>query len=664
MTGRLAERFRTAGLKRRLVIGAAAAALLLAYLPALHGGFIWDDDSYIVGNQNLRSFQGLTRIWSQPSVVPQYYPLFDTVLWIEYRLWHLNTLGYHLTNLLLHALSSYVLWRILRRLAVPLPGFIALVFAFHPVQVESVAWMTEKKNLLSGLFYFLSMQSYLRFALPEDARDFAAGDRRSPAGKVRAEGSAQRRHYVFALVFFLGALLSKTATATLPAALFLLVWWKRGRLQRCDVLTLVPFFLLGIGLASVTAWLEGHMVGAEGDAWRLSLLDRCLLAGRAFWFYIGKVVWPARLTFIYPRWQIDSGQWWQFLFPLAALGLILSLFLARRRITPAPLMAVLCYAVTILPALGFFNVYAFRFSFVADHFQYLAMIGIVALVAGAGGRLLGRAGGRFPGAIRRFPLLPAILLLGLCLLTFRQSRSYADAETLWGDTLNKNPACWMAHTNLASVLSQQNRIPDALVHYQEAVRLKPGYSLGENNLGVALDKLGRREEAMRHYRAAVAINPKSVNAIMNLANSVSAQGNLEEAARLYRQVLSLAPNLPEGLNNYGRVLLQLGKAEEALAPLERGVRINSRLPLLWVNLGRAQQELGRTAEAERSFRQALRCDSNSLEAHLYLGLHLRQQGRLEDAVAEFKTVLRADPRNTQAAENLREITESPAAPSR
>src|SRR5437870_3711674 len=378
--------------------GSAAPALALVllvvatYLPALRAGFIWDDDAYVTANATLRSFDGLRRIWLEPGAVPQYYPLTFTSLWLDYHLWGLHPLGYHLVNVLLHAANAILVWLVGRRLALPGAWFAAAVFAVHPVHVESVAWVTERKNVLSGALYLAAFLAYLR----------AAGGARGAYG--------------LALGLFVGALLAKTVTCTLPVVLLLVLWWRNGRV---DVAPLLPFFVLGAAAGFVTAWTEGHHVGATGELWRLSLPDRCLIAGRALWFYAAKLAWPHPLAFIYARWHVDAAVWWQYLFPLAAAATVAALHLARGRIGSGPLVAALCYVATLAPAPGFVNVYPMRYSFVADHFHYLASLPPIALAAAGATRL------------PRPQVIGAGVLLALGTLAWRQALVYRDAETIW-----------------------------------------------------------------------------------------------------------------------------------------------------------------------------------------------------------------------------------------
>ena len=380
---------------------ALAAATFLAYLPALHGGFVWDDDQWTVNLVHwFQNAAGLMAIWVHPTILPQYYPLTATSFWVDYQFWKFWTLPYHVENVLLHLLSVFLLWRLLRRLQVPGAWLAVALFALHPVMVQSVAWITERKNVLSLVLYLSAFLAYLRFAqsmasLRSEAPAQQGGIRhphpdplplRREREKSAPNPSRFTHHaslfYCLALVLFVGALLAKTTAFSLPAVILLLVWWQRGRLDwRSDVLPTLPFFALSVGMCAMTAWVEKTHVGAHGPEFDLSLAQRCLVAGRVFWFYLGKLFWPAHLCFVYPRWQPDPSVWWQWLYPMAAAGLLLGLWLARKRIGRGPVTAAFFYVGTLLPLLGFVSAYAMRYSFVWNHWVYLPSLGPLVLVA-------------------------------------------------------------------------------------------------------------------------------------------------------------------------------------------------------------------------------------------------------------------------------------------
>jgi Flp pilus assembly protein TadD len=518
------------------------ALTALVYFPATRGGFIWDDESYVIGNANLRSAEGLGRIWFEPRTSPQYYPLVFTSLWLNFQAHGLDPTGYHVVNIALHLLAALLAWRVLVALGLPGAWLAAALFALHPVHVESVAWITERKNVLSGFFYLASALAYLRFA------GHTAGRPRQPAV------------YVLALVLFAAALLSKSVTASLPAALLVAVWWKQGRVRWADVAPLLPFLALGAAAGLHTAWLERAHVGAEGAEWHLSLLDRTLIASRALVFYAGKLVWPHPLIFMYPRWEVGSGIGW-YAFPLLVAGVFALLWRQRASWGRGPLAAALFFAGTLLPALGFLNVYPMRYTFVADHYQYLASLGLLA-VAGCG---LSRLGGATGAGVA------AALLLAAGSLTWNRAQVFRSAEALWTDTVQRNPSSWMAHNNLGLLRAGQGRWADAVRSYRRALDLRPASPETLTNLGMALLAQGQPREAIAQHQAAVALDPAYA----------------------------------DGWNNLGIVQAEQGDPAAGVASLRKALSLQPRFPDAWMNLGHAYMAGGRVADAMTAYRQAL-----------------------------------------------------------
>jgi Flp pilus assembly protein TadD len=389
-------------------------------------------------------------------------------------------------------------------------------------------------------------------------------------------------------------LLSKTVTCSLPAALLLVCWWKQGRVRWADVYPLLPFFVVGMGLGLLTAGMEKYHVGAQGADWSLSFAGRCLIAGRALWFYAGKLVWPVNLTFIYPRWEMNATVWWQWLFPVAAVGVVAGLWWARRRIGRGPLVAILFFAGTLGPALGFVNVYPMRFSFVADHFQYVAGIGLLSLAA---------------AGLARVPrVFPAVLLTVLGVLTWRQTGIYQNQEVLWRDTLAKNPDCWLAHNNLGIWLYHEGHIADAIEHYHKAIQIEPNWCDTWYNLGAALDAQGRSDEAIADYHRAIQLNPDYAYALNNLGNALAARGQWDEAIESYHRAVRSDPNFSWALSNLGVALAARGKFEEAIQAYHRAIQINPERASTYMNLGITLGQLGRTREAVAQYQQALKLD--------------------------------------------------------
>ena len=620
---------------------------LVAYAPAIRAGFVWDDDAYVTANRTLRTLDGLRRIWFEPGAVSQYYPLVFTGYWLEYRLWGLQPMGYHVVNVLLHALGAVLLWRVLLRLDVPGAWLAAALFALHPVHVESVAWVTERKNVLSGVFYLGTALAYLRFAA--DSLPQAMGATRSTHRRWR--------WYGLALVLFVGALLSKTVTCSLPAALLLVLWWTRERITRRDVLPLVPLFITGAALALLTIRLEKVHVGATGADWDLSLLARCLIAGRALWFYAGKLAWPAALTFVYPRWDIDPQVWWQYLFPIAALAVVAALYGYRRQLGSGPLVAVLFFAGTLFPALGFIDVFPMRYSFVADHFQYHASIGLITLAAAAATVAVRRAG---PAVYRARALSAGGVLLLFAVLVWRQGAAYQDLRALWTDTLAKNPGAWMAHNNLGLLLSEEGRDAEAMAHYQEALRVKPDDAYAHNNIGNLLVGQGDREGAIHYFQEALRIDPTNAESHSNLGNIFASQGDFSQAMAHYGEAVRIKPKYADAHNNLANVLALQGRTDEAIHHYQQALAADPDYAAAHHNLGVMLATQGGADDAIAEYRQALALQPDYADAHVSLAMALAALGRADEARSHLAEALRLRPGDTNARallESLREERE-------
>lgn len=477
-----------------------------AYQPVFSAGFIWDDNSYVTHNAFLSTLDGLRRIWLQPTVSPQYYPLTFTTFWLEYQAWGLWPVGYHVVNVLLHALNAVLAWRVFRQLKIPGAWWAAAVFALHPVHVESVAWITERKNLLSGLGFLVACWSYLRF----DERRHAP-----TASPVRAW-----RDYALALLSFAAALLSKTIVCTLPAVLALMLWWRRRRLSRRDLLPLLPFLLLGAAMAVLTARLEAVRVGASGAAWNFSAVERALIASHAVWFYLGKLCWPAPLMTVYPRWTVDPTEAGSWGFLVAALVAVVGVWRLRSRWGPGPLLTVLAFVAMLSPISGAVNFYFMLFSFAADHFQYLASLAVIAAAVGGVATWAGRLGRAVKGVV---PLAGALLIIGLGVRTWQQGQLYRSSDILWRDALRKNPAAWVAHHELGVSLLFQNRLEEAEAECRTTLAMKPDYSQAYNNLGNVLTAEGKFDAAIAAYTKALGLRADFMVAYRNLHRALRLQ---------------------------------------------------------------------------------------------------------------------------------------------
>lgn len=581
------------------------AMTILAYVPVFGAGYVWDDDSYLTRNKTLTSENGLAEIWLTPRASPQYYPMVFSTFWLERRLWGLNPTGYHVVNVLLHAATAVFLWRLLLRLKLPGAWLAAAAFALHPVHVESVAWIAERKNVLSGLFYMLAASAFMRFIPPDSAPS---------RGRIG--------WYIASLGLFVLALLSKTTTCSLPAAILLVIWWKRGRLTLRDGLPLVPMFLLGGAFAALTTHLEQSHVGAEQIDWQLSVAQRCIIAGSALWFYLSKFLVPANLCFVYPRWTPDPASLLDLAAPLGWLLLLAGLLAMRRRIGRGPAAAMLFFSGTLVPALGFIDVFPFKYSFVADHFQYLASIGPLVLLAAALHRVAKGAGSSI--AHTASPLVQsacAAVLVCLGGLTMARTFAFQSEESLWRDTLAKNDAAWSAHLNLGVILDQRGETQSAIAHFEKALKFAPKESAVHVNLALAYERTGRIDEALASYETALSLNPKSWTAHYNRGGLLTRLGRNEEAITDFTQSAELGPEPAPSHYNRGIVLEKMGRREDAL----------------------------------QAFKQAAESKPDWIAPRLAAVRCLRDLGRKEAAVAALRDVISLFPDEPESRTLLRQL---------
>ncbi len=557
-----------------------AGITLLAYGPALTGGFVWDDDSWTSLIQPvLRDAAGLRAIWFTPTALQQYYPLTGTTFWIDYHLWGFHTLPYHLENILLHVLAAVLFGRLLQRLRVPGAWLAAAIFALHPVMVESAAWITERKNVLSLALVLAALLAYGRFA-----------------GYWETETKPEKRAwnaYGWAALLFLAALLAKTTVFALPAVVLVIAWWKRGTLRwSADIVPAIPFFLLGAALSGVTAWLETHHVGARGGDWSINFPERCQVAGRALWFYAGKLVAPVNLCFVYPRWHPDVHSLVQWIYPVTAAGGLLVLWLLRSRIGRGPAAAAFIFAGTLFPVLGFMNAYGARYSFVWDHWVYLSSLAPIALIAAAIVRATER--------LRVSALLPeitAVVVVCLAGLTWRQSRQFTDSQTLWETTIARNPQAFLAHNNLGLDLVHAGKPDKGMEHFYRALEADPRNAEAHDNLGSVLMHSGRLDEATNQFNAALASEPDDATACNNLGAVCLIRGEMDQAAVYFNQALGFQPNYAEAYNNLGMALLHAGNLDEAVVHLQRALAIQPGYPQACLNLARVAWVLATCPEA-------------------------------------------------------------------
>ncbi|MDB6122379.1 MAG: repeat-containing protein YrrB [Pedosphaera sp.] len=614
----------------KLYLGAFAIFLLtvLAYLPVFHAGFIWDDNLMLTNNPVVQSPHGLFFIWFS-TVLPDYFPLTSTSLWMEWFLWGKNPVGYHVINLLLHAGSAMFLWRVLSRLRIPGAWVVAMLFAVHPVNVESVAWIAERKNVLCMFFYVLTFLFYLRHESELNLKSHAW------------------KWYGLSLLCFLLALLSKTAVVMLPFVLLLGAWWQRGRITRRDIARTIPFFIISLVLGLVTIWFQANRAIGADTIRSDTFLVRTVEAGWAIWFYLSKALLPLNLTFVYPTWSIDVKDFSSWM-PGISLIAFAGLFWWFRRTWGRPFLFALAYFVIMLfPILGFVNVYFQRYSLVADHWQYFSIIAPIALAVGLAVAGLNLALRKIAmpdlGIKASAGVSVGSLVLVMSVLSWNQAGNYADAETIWRDTLQKNPSCWLAHNNWGLDLAKEGRVQEAIAHYEAALRIKPDQIEARVNLGSALLDSGRLDDAMTHFQEAIKINPQSAVAYYNIGNTLDRQGKPQDAMAYYRKALQFNPSYADAYNNLACLLIVAGKSEEAMTNFQAALTFEPDKIEACNNLGSLLLDKGKTDEAVNYLTRALKLKPDYADAHHNLGNALFKLGKLPESADHYRAVIQLRP---------------------
>ncbi|MCE0499421.1 MAG: tetratricopeptide repeat protein [Methylacidiphilales bacterium] len=607
-------------------------AVLLTYQPVWDAGYIWDDDSLITSNPCIVGPLGLKEIWTTSAA--EICPLTLTTLWVAHALWGLSPLPYHILNVFLHAACAVVLWRVLCRLQIPGAWLGAALWALHPVQVESVAWITEMKNTQSGLFFLLSILFFVKWL---GARE---NDGQTGGGW----------NYALTLIFAALAMASKSSTVILPVVLCLCAWWIEGRWQWRNLARVAPIFLMSLAASATSIWTQKLQLATAVDP-RLARpwTERLMTAGDAVWFYLGKLIWPHPLTTIYPRWEFDAAQWFSYLPLLILIVLLFILWLKRETGARAWFFTFAYFLAALLPVIGLVNLAWFLNSFVADHFQYLASMGPLAL-AGAG--LVKIAKFILPTKPGLQANVCAALLLILGAMSWHRSWAYESQETLCTDTLAKNPDSWVAHNSLGVALSEKGRVDEAMAQFQRALEINPNFADAYNNLGNALLQTGQVDDAMAEYQKALVIDPNNINAHNNLGWALLQKGQVDEAIAECQKALEINPDFADAHGNLGIAFSLKGRADDAMAEFQKALAINPNDPKIHYNLGNVLLQKGQMDQATTEFQKALELDPNNARAHDKLGLIHFEKGQLDAAIADFQEALRLNPGDGAAQSNL------------
>jgi protein O-mannosyl-transferase len=624
-----------------------AAAVFLAYLPSISGGFIWDDHDLITNNNLIKASDGPYRIWCTIEPI-DYWPVTNTTFWIEWRLWGMHSTGYHVTNLILHIVESVLIWIVLRKLSMPGAFLAAMIFALHPVNVESVAWIAQRKNLMAMLFFLLSILWYLKGIQGVSSRRPEGALRETASGFLHPSSFIPHPSgfYWLSLAAFTLAMLSKGSVAVLPILLLGIVWWLRP-LTRWDLVWSAPFFLVALVFTVVNMWFQTY--GMEEAIRSAGFAERLLGAGCAVWFYLYKAILPIDLSFVYAHWRIDTGNllWW---LPLAAALVVTAVLWWYRKSWSRPLLfAWGFFCVVLVPVMGLTDVYFMRYALVADHYQHIAIIAVIALAS-----VLWSAWDRLElGSMRWTATATAVAALGiLALLTWQQSGQYRDEFTLYDDTLKKSPDCWMAHTNLGKALMDAGRLQDAMDHFRQALLIKSDHIVAYNDLGTVLVQMGRVQEAMECYRKALSFKPDYTSALSNLGNALNEAGRPEEAIEYCEKALRLEPRYQKAWFNLGNSFLYTDRPWQAIVYYRQALELNPDYPEAHNNLGNALNKVGRPTEAIEHFQMALRFMPGYAEAHFNLGNAFLRLNRLPEAIEQYRQALALKPDFAQAHNNL------------
>jgi protein O-mannosyl-transferase len=534
-----------------LKAGLILAAGLIVYAPALHGDFLWDDPQYVTANPLLRDPAGLAKAWFAPGSVMEFYPLQETVLWLQWRVFGAAPFGYHLTNVLLHVLSGLLLWRFFAQLGLRHGWLGGLLFVAHPANVESVAWISELKNSLSLPPFLVAMTALVRFYDTKHPRDYA-----------------------LALVAFTLALLVKISMAPFPFVILLYAWWKSGRITPRDLRIAAPFLFMAVMLSALTVYAYTRFGALHPDHPLVPQiggpLARLALAGLTTSFYFGHIFWPWPLLPMYAAWKVDPPSWLDVLPWIAWLALLAWLWSRRAAFGRHVLLGLGFFLLMIAPFTGLATQSYMYFTWVMDHFLYIAMIGPLGLVvAGVNEFLCGNS-------IARRAAVGVLATFTIAVLGW-QSRAYAaqwrEGETLWTYTVQKAPSVWLPHYNLGNAYRRDGRLDDAIVQYRESIRLQADFDWSHNNLGISLaQNPDTLPDAMNEYRAAIQLRPNFAEAHNNLANALARTGHAEEAIPEYQAALAAQPGMIAARYNLALAYLSLGRKAKAADELHAILR--------------------------------------------------------------------------------------------
>jgi tetratricopeptide (TPR) repeat protein len=626
----------------------------LAFGGSIRHEFVsYDDNDYVYENPHITA--GLSPkgiLWAFTHVhAANWHPLTTISHMLDCQLYGLNPWGHHLTNVLLHATAAILLFLALQKLTRSIwpSAFVAALFAIHPLRVESVAWISERKDLLSGVLFMLTLLAYARYV--RMTQQFGWG--------------AARRAYLMVVIFFALGLMSKPTLVTLPFVLLLLDYWPLQRWQASSrsqrspdtghkpvvrglVMEKIPLFILSAASSVVTVLAQQKVIESN---LQMNFVQRTANALISYVAYMGEMIWPLRLSVSHPYAEGYHN------IPLAIASLILllgtsALCLGLRKTYPFLLTGWLWYVGVLIPMIGLVQVSS---QALADRYTYLSQIGLYIMLAWGTAALVRKW--RWPRSAAAAPAF--IVIIALAARSYAQTYYWRDSETLWRHALETNNSDYIAHDNLGYVLLQKGQIDDAITEDRKAIDLKPTYANAQNNLGNALFQKGRRTEAVEHYKKALALEPDFPEPHNNLANALFKEGQIDEAIEQYKRAVTLRPQIAELHYNLGSAYVVKGDWDDAVTQLEAALRIDNNYPEAHNKLGIALGATGKTTEAIGQFREALRLHHLYPQAHFNLGYTLVHMGQREEGIAHLMEAVRLQPDYTEAKEQLRELGVAP-----
>lgn len=604
-------------------------AVVAAFWPAFSAGFILDDDVMVTDNPLMRGPLG--NFWFTTKPI-DFFPLTYTTLWLEWRHWGMNPIGYHVTNVLLHGLSCIILWRIFERLKFPGAWFAALLFAVHPVNVESVAWVAERKNVLAMFFFTITAWAFIRYTQTD-----------------------QKRFYGLSLTAFVLSLLAKPAAAPWPVVAFALMWWTSRNavtpseklvspwplVAKCFVRTL-PFFLLTIVLSAATVWFQyNRAIGkVDGHLHYPDLLTRMTAAASIPWFYLGKALVPWGLTLAYPLWNVNPHALIYWLPAVAFLALFMVLWVYRERGAKPYLVGLAYFVLLISPVLGFFKMASHRYCFVADRWEYFALPAVTVLVAITLKRF------------KFFNIAAVIIATTFACLSFAQAKVYRNHESLWRDALQKNPSSWLAANGLGFSLQAAGRLDDAIACYNRSLGINPDQAEAHCNIGDALLSQGKTILATEHFREAIRIDPTYATSHYNLACVLQQEGKIDEAVSEYREALRTHSDWAHAHYNLGTALQQQGKVDEAIAEFRLALKYDDHYAPAYNNLGCLLAMQGKHHEGIAQIQRALELVPNYPDSYFNIGTILLDEHKPVEAIPFLQKAVASTPGKVEARVNL------------